>query len=265
MSNPPGSFIWYELMTSDAPRAAKFYGSVVGWTIALEGASSGGGPDYRMIGRKDGGFAGGVLALTDDMRANGAKPTWLGYLHVEDIAASTKAIEVDGGRTLMKRAIEVGEIAMVTDPMGSPFYVMKPVPPSDKPEAKSDVFDPKAAERVRWNELASPDAEKAKAFYSKHFGFELEESMPMGELGDYTFIDHGGVRIGAIMQQPAGSPRAGWQFYFGVPSIEAGKRAIESGGGAVLHGPAEVPGGDWIVMATDPDGAAFGLVGPRGE
>ena len=29
-----GSFIWYELMPSDANAAAKFYGAVVGWKIA---------------------------------------------------------------------------------------------------------------------------------------------------------------------------------------------------------------------------------------
>ena len=32
-----GSFIWYELMTSDATAAAKFYGAVVGWKIGAEG------------------------------------------------------------------------------------------------------------------------------------------------------------------------------------------------------------------------------------
>jgi hypothetical protein len=31
-----------------------------------------------MIGRSDGGFAGGVLPLTGEMRQHGAQPTWLG-------------------------------------------------------------------------------------------------------------------------------------------------------------------------------------------
>ena len=38
--------------------------------------------DYRMIGRRDGGFAGGVLGLTDDMQQHGARPIWLGYIGV---------------------------------------------------------------------------------------------------------------------------------------------------------------------------------------
>jgi len=261
-----GSFIWYELMTSDATAAAKFYGAVVGWKIADRADPQAGGQDYRMIGRSDGGFSGGVLTLTHDMVQHGARPTWLGYLHVRNVDAAVAAIEADGGRTLMpKKDLPVGAIAMVTDPMGTPFYVMEPIPPPGKPAARSDVFDVAAPERVRWNELASPDLARAKAFYAKHFGFAFNEAMPMGAMGDYCFIDHGGLRLGAIMQQPAGSPGAAWLFYFGVASIAAAKAAIERNGGKVMRGPQVVPGGDWIVIATDPAGAAFGVVGPKGE
>jgi len=56
--NPKGDFIWYELMTPDAEGAKAFYDAVVGWNIS-EGAPEFGG--YRMIGRSDGGNAGGVL------------------------------------------------------------------------------------------------------------------------------------------------------------------------------------------------------------
>jgi predicted enzyme related to lactoylglutathione lyase len=30
-----------------------------------------------------------------------------------------------------------------------------------------------------------------------------------------------------------------------------------------MHGPAEIPGGDFIIVATDPQGATFALVGPK--
>jgi predicted enzyme related to lactoylglutathione lyase len=260
-----GSLIWYELMTTEAAAAATFYGAVVGWKMAERADAEAGGQDYRMIGRSDGGYAGGVLQLTQDMVQQGARPAWLAYLCVANVDAAVAAIESDGGRTLMaKRTLPVGAIAMVADPMGTPFYVMDPVPPPSNPDAKSDVFDAAAAQRVRWNELASPDLARAKAFYARHFGFEFNEAMPMGAMGDYCFIDHDGLRLGAIMQQPALGPPAAWLFYFGVPSIAAAKSAIETGGGKVLTGPHEVPGGEWIVTATDPQGASFGVVGPRG-
>ncbi len=60
--------------------------------------------------------------------------------------------------------------------------------------------------------------------------------MPMGAMGDYCFIDHDGVRLGAIMQKPPQSPIASWLPYFGVTSASAAKRAIEAGGGIVMHG-----------------------------
>ena len=266
MSNPLGSFIWYELMTSDANAAATFYGSVIGWAIGARSDLSSGGKDYRMIGRSDGGFEGGVLGLTDDMVSHGARPTWLGYLHVSDVDATVRAITADGGKLLMPAMdLPVGKIAMMADPMGAPFYVMKPIPPADKPNARSDVFDPTATQRVNWNELASTDLSRAKGFYAKHFGFEFKETMNMGAMGDYCFITHDGVpRIGAIMQAPKDTPFQAWLFYFGVSSIAAAKEAIEVSGGKILNGPHEVPGGRWIVIATDPQGAAFGVVGPQG-
>ena len=261
-----GRFIWYELMTTDATAAGKFYGAVVGWKIADRADPQAGGMDYRMIGRSDGGSAGGVLQLSRDMVDHGARPAWIGYLHVTDVDATVAEIERDGGRQLMPAMdLPVGRIAMTADPMGAPFYVMTPVPPAGKPEAQSDVFDPDAAERVRWNELSTTDLARAKAFYAKHFGFEFDEAMSMGPMGDYCFVDHDGVRLGGMMHKPPESPLATWLFYFGVPSVEAAKRAIETGGGKVVMGPHQVPGGGFIVVAIDPQGAPFAVVGPRGE
>jgi predicted enzyme related to lactoylglutathione lyase len=264
MANVPGSFIWYELMTPDANAAARFYGAVVGWQIPPQADPATPGNDYRMISRSDGGSAGGVLQLTPAMQAAGATAGWLSYLYVRDVAAATRAIEADGGHTHMRASLPVGDIAMVTDPMATHFYVMRPIPPPDKPDAVSDVFHPSRPQHVRWNELITSDLTRAKAFYARHFGFGINESMPMGEMGDYCFIDLDGQRIGAVMQQTKELPLAGWIFYFGVPSIAAARRAIEGGGGQVLLGPHEVPGGDHVIVAKDPQGAVFGVAGPAG-
>lgn len=266
MMTAQGSFIWYELMTTDANAAAAFYGEVVGWKIPPRPSPEAQGMDYRSIVRKDGGMAGGVLQISADMLAKGARPAWVGYLHVVDVDAAVKAIVADGGRALMpKMTLPVGDMAMVADPMGAPFYVMRPVPPPDRPDAKSDVFHPTQAGHVRWNQLQSPDLPRALAFYAKHFGFEMRDVMPMGGLGDYHFINHGGVRLGGMMKVPSPAAPGGWQFYFGVPSAAAAKRAILAAGGKVVEDLHEVPGGDWVVIAVDPQGAPFGVVGPKGE
>lgn len=262
MASPASSFIWYELMTTDPDGASEFYSRVVGWSISGGADPQAGGMDYRLIQRGDGGSAGGVLGLTAEMCEHGASPCWLGYLFVANVDAAVAAITAAGGQVLMPKAVlPVGAVAMVTDPQGVPFYVMTPVPPPGQPDARSDVYDRHAVQRVSWNELFTPDLDAAKAFYSKHFGFEFNHSMPMGpQFGDYCFIDFDGQGIGAVMKTPPHG-LAGWNFYIRVEDIDVAKAAAEAAGGKVHHGPSEVPGGDWVVNGTDPQGAAFALVG----
>src|SRR5206468_9111410 len=150
-----------------------FYDSVVGWNIGEPVDEFQG---YRMIGRSDGKFAGGVLPLTDEMREHGARPTWLGYIGVDDVDAAVASIEQAGGRTLMPATDipTVGRIAMVADPQGAPFYVMKPIPPANDPNAQSDVFSVDQPQHVRWNELATADQDAAIEFYTRQFGWTQE-------------------------------------------------------------------------------------------
>jgi predicted enzyme related to lactoylglutathione lyase len=257
--NPQGDFIWYELMTPDPDGAKAFYDKVVGWNI---GEPMPGPMDYRMIGRADGGNAGGVLRLTDDMAQHGAKPIWLGYIHVRDVDAAVSAIEKAGGQVYMAASDipDVGRIAMVADPQGAPFYLMNPTPPADKPDAKSDVFAPNEPGRCAWNELATSEQKAALDFYTRQFGWTAGDSMPMGDMGDYQFIHQDGQVIGAIMTRAPENP-VRWRFYFRVADVDAAKAAAERGGGTIIHGPQEVPGGDRVLIGRDPQGAEFALVG----
>lgn len=256
--NPPGSFIWYELMTTDAEGAKAFYDAVVGWTI---GEASPEFQGYRMIGRSDGKFNGGVLPLTDEMQQHGARPMWLGYLNVDDVDATAASIEGAGGKTLMKHDIpNVGRIAMVADPQGVPFYIMKPIPPANDPNARSDVYSREAPQRVAWNELMTSDQAGALDFYLGQFGWTKGDAMPMGEMGTYQLVSHDGDSIGAIMTKAPDKPSR-WRFYIRVDDVDRSKSTIESKGGTVVHGPMEVPGGDRVLIGIDPQGAEFALVG----
>ena len=254
MPHPQGSFIWYELMTADPDRAKSFYDAVIGWDIELQPA----GPmDYRMIRRSDGGHAGGVLRLTEDMTANGARPTWLAYIHVDDVDQSVANIEAAGGTRFMVSDLPgVGRIAMVADPQGAPFYIMKPTPPT--PDAQSDVFSPTEVQRCAWNELVTSDLNAARRFYPEHFGWQLGDNMPMGPMGDYQFILRDGVPLGAMFAPGEGQPA--WRFCFRTASLESSIAAIKDGGGEVLRGPMEVPGGGMIIQAHDPEGVFFMLI-----
>lgn len=254
-----GSWIWYELMTKDAAGAKAFYEATVGWTIA-----PGAEPPlfYGHIARADGRAIGGVLPLSEDMLAQGAHPMWVGYIGTDDLDATLAQVVARGGRALMPRMdIDEGSFAMVMDPWGASFYLMQPNPGPDAPP--SVAFSPTEAQSVGWNELYTGDFDAALAFYTEIFGWEPAGSMDMGNFGTYQFLAHQGVTFGAMMPKPPHVPVGGWNHYIRAADFDAAHRAAIAGGANVLHGPVEVPGGDWIINAMDPQGAAFAIVGQK--
>ena len=263
MTGSPGGFIWYELISPDPASSKAFYDAVVGWDIGTNSVAP--GIEYRMIGRSDGGNAGGVLTLTDEMRAGGARPIWLGYLHVADVDSAVAAAEADGGKVMMPPWDQpgVGRLAMIAGPEGAPIYLMDPLPPEGDPTATSGVFSTDQPQHVRWNELWTSDPDRSIAFYQCHFGWAQEGDMDMGEMGKYRFVQHDGVAIGAVMPAMPDMPGSMWNFYIGVDDIDRAAEAVKSGGGQVVNGPMEIPGGEFAVNAMDPHGAHVGFVGPR--
>jgi hypothetical protein len=252
--NPHGTHIWYELLTTDAEGAKAFYEAVVpGWKV---GPPSPDHQGYREINAPDG-HAGGMMQLNEEMLAGGAKPVWLGYVGVDDVDAAVAKVEGKGGQVHLP-AFDIpgiGRIAMVTDPQGNPFYVMR-----GAIEEPSNAFSAEAEGHVSWNELATPDPVAARQFYGDLFGWTSDEFMPMGEHGEYRFFAHQGAMIGAVSGCIEGAPQ-GWRYYTRVPSIARAAEAVKSGGGSIAMGPMEVPGGDHIVIGRDPQGAEFALVG----
>lgn len=267
MTNPRGDFIWYELMTTDPAAARDFYGAVIGWDIADAGMTIPNGAEYRLIARPDGGHAGGLLTLSEAMCEAGARPLWAGYIHCPEVDASVERLRAAGGHVLMApTTLPSGRMAMVADPQGAPFYLMDPMPPEGEPEAVSDVFSETEPYRCGWNELACPDPDAAVAFYADLCGWEKVDTMDMGEYGPYHFMMNGPVRLGAIYTAQGGGQGgapAHWTCYFRVPDIEAADAAIRAHDGTVRQDMHQVPGGDWIVTATDPQGADFAVVGGR--
>lgn len=262
MARLQGSWIWYELMTSDVGGSKAFYEAVVpGWTMSAGPSEASG---YGFIANADGGMTGGVLTLSSEMIGHGARPCWLGYIGVDDTDASVVAIEAAGGKCLMpaRDVPMAGRIAMVADCCGAPFYVMTPTPQPGEGESTAFAAE-KRNGRCGWNELMAGNAANAIQFYTGLFGWSLPDAMDMGEMGKYQFIAHDGVTTGAIMQKFAEMPQAMWNHYFWVPSITIAQEAIVAHGGQVINGPMEVPGGDRIVQGIDPQGAVFSLVGGK--
>ncbi len=266
MTNKNGDFIWYELLTSDADAAGDFYGKVVGWTSTSSGQPE---MDYRFFSSGDGSDnkdgVGGYMAISPDMAAGGARPGWVGYIAVDDVDASVTSIAGAGGSVLMPAMdLEgVGRMAMVADPQGAPFYIMRGA--SDETSYSFAATEPKVG-HCAWNELSTTDPQAAKAFYGKQFSWKVDGGLDMGEMGMYEFWgpdDDRGFMLGAVMPKMPEMPVSAWSFYFRVPDIDAAVAAIKANGGSILFEPMEIPGGDFSLSALDPQGAAFGLVGPR--
>ena len=81
-------------------------------------------------------------------------------------------------------------------------------------------------------------------------------------MGTYQVFSHDGTDIGGMMGL-GNSPVPAWLPYFGTNGVEAAMERIKAAGGKVAHGPMEVPGGAFIAIAQDPQGAWFAVVGPK--
>ena len=84
--------------------------------------------------------------------------------------------------------------------------------------------------------------------------------MDMGEAGVYQMFGRNGVVLGGMFNSsPAMPAPPGWLHYVLVDNVDRAVGAVASGGGQVLNGPMEVPGGDWIAQCMDPQGAMFAV------
>lgn len=269
MPNHHGDFLWYELMTTDSAAAQSFYGPMLGWRF--------GGRDwYREIQASEGGI-GGILELTPERIAEGAHPCWLGYVLVDDVDAMVESVREAGGRIPMPaQDLEgVGRFAMVTDPQGAPFYLIKPRPPADDPGKVSLAFsyDRPRMGHCAWNELRTSDPAAALRFYGPRFNWVKDGELEMGPVGKYEFLRHAGRApegsppghgmLGAVMPTMPEAAASAWVHYFRVPDIDAASRHIAANGGTVVLPPTEIPGGEFSMNAIDPQGANFALVGAR--
>ncbi len=117
MANP---FVHIELNTTDVKKAKEFYGKLFSWK--LEDVPAGEG-SYTMINVEKG-TGGGIMKHP----VPGAPSSWLAYVEVDDIGASTKKAK-DLGATVMKEVTEVmgmGWFSVIIDPTGAALALWKP-------------------------------------------------------------------------------------------------------------------------------------------
>ncbi len=76
-------------------------------------------------------------------------------------------------------------------------------------------------------------------------------------MGAYRIFDEGEHKQmgdGGMMTKPPQVPVSCWSFYFNVDSIDKAIERVKAGGGKIMSGPSEVPGGSWIHHRPGPAG-----------
>ncbi len=245
-------FVWYELMTTDMDAAKTFYSKVVGWKTHDSGMP---GMQYELFGI-DGKDVGGMMS----MPGPGMKPGWMAHIYTEDVDAGVKAVTERGGSILRPPTDipNVGRFAVASDPQGAAFLLFQPGGTGMPP-----MLPPDAVGNIGWHELGTTDWEQAWDFYSGLYGWTKHMAVDMGPMGTYQTFMTTATQGGGMMNLPPfltdAGHKPGWLYYITVDSIQAAKQRVLDGGGKITHGPAEVPGGSWILQGVDPQGAAFAL------
>ncbi|MCW4116326.1 VOC family protein [Aurantimonas sp. MSK8Z-1] len=257
MSVTNGKFVWYELMTSDAAAATAFYRNTIGWEARDSGMP---GVSYTLLaaGGRD---VGGLMTLPEHVVAAGGRPGWIGYVAVPDVDRTAARAKELGG-TVHRAPTDipgVGRFAVIADPHGA---VLCPMTPAGEPRSPLQPMGGPGS--AVWRELLAGELDGAFSFYSALFGWTKAEAMDMGPMGTYQLFAVDGETWGAMMTKPPAVPGPFWQYYFAVDAIDAAAGRVTAGGGQILNGPMEVPGGMYVVQCSDPQGAPFALIGPRG-
>lgn len=248
MSHLPGKFIWFELVCGDFARARAFYEPLFGWHVESVAM---GDEKYPMIHNGSGGI-GGLMSAQAGERAH-----WRSYISVLDVDRSYQAALATGATSVTPPADfgPVGRGASIVDPTGAAVSLWHSAD-GDRP----DLEQVPVGDWV-WNELWTPDAQKALGFYEQALGYTHEE-MNMGDQGIYLVLNASGKSRGGIFQSPDANTPPMWMPYVHVADCDATAARAGELGATVFMPATEVPGVGRIAAMFDPLGAALAFIKP---
>jgi len=251
LANPPGSFSWVELGSSDAGAARAFYTELFGWSV--DETPMGDGPPYVRF-RLDG-LDVAAMYQVDPNQPNAVPDNWGAYVSVDDVDAAVARADELGGSILVPPfdVMTAGRMAVLADPQGATFSLWQA-------GDHCGVMVRGEPGSLCWNELLTNDPGKAQGFYCELFGWEaMTADMP---IGPYTSFFRGGTPVGGMVMLQAewGDVPPHWVVYFAVADCdEAVQRGSELGADLIV--PAmDVPEVGRFAWLRDPVGAVFGII-----
>lgn len=248
----PGNFCWVEVNVDHAEKAKGFYGELFGWRAESVKLPAG---DYTLLLRGEDQI-GGMFELPADMKAAGARPHWLGYVAVADVAEATGKAEKLGAR-VFKPPFDAGpgRMSIIGDPTGAGLALWQSVNPMG-------TFVWRETNSMSWFELTTTNTALATKFYVDMFGWRTEV-VPMGDF-EYTLLYNGAEQIAGLMPQPKPMVQAKapsfWTVYFDVADCDATAAQAKKLGGDIGMPPTDIPNVGRFAILKDVDGAAFAII-----
>ncbi|OLT33721.1 hypothetical protein BJF84_21595 [Rhodococcus sp. CUA-806] len=233
---PPGAPRWFTLGAEDQERAAEFYRSVFGWTVA----DTHGGTHF-MLGSRP---VASVRPVGDDSPA-GWVP-WLEVVDVDDALDRAKAF----GATLVRRTPD-GRGALVADPGGAVFGMGSP--PNTSAE---HVFG--ETDSVFWIEAKVEDHCPDVALFSDLFDYEFLAPKGPGKVEVFRIDGRGYGGVMSFDERWDGHREPHWLLYMDVESVDAMVERATAAGGSVWFAPFDTPIGR-IAYLRDTEGNPFAV------
>ncbi len=127
-----GSVWWNALISANPERSRAFYASVIGWSpkiVAAEDTSRPPAPgenEYTLFTQN--GVESAGLAKYDGQEPTDPKPGWLTYIQVASVDDAVVEALKKGGKVIKAPtdAVNIGRIAVITDPDGNPIGLYAP-------------------------------------------------------------------------------------------------------------------------------------------
>ena len=109
-----------------------------------------------------------------------------------------------------------------------------------------------------WVDLASPDMDASKAFYTALFGWTAHTA-PQPEAGGYTIFNKGDAAAAAAGPLFTGDQPPAWSWYAATPDADETARKVEAAGGKVLVAPFDVLDAGRMAVFLDTSGTPFSV------
>ncbi len=118
----PGDWIWIQLLSRDAKKAAEFYRAVGGYDV-IENTATNRASDYVLASE---GYARATVR-TIPGNYELVKPNWLPFVRVKSVPESVAQTRQLGGKVLIEPKAEVfqGKVAVIADPTGAAIGLLE--------------------------------------------------------------------------------------------------------------------------------------------